>query len=44
LLLAEIELDSEDEKFILPPWVTKEVTGDDRYYNSNLAVKPFSKW
>lgn len=44
LLIAEIELNSEDEQFGLPPWVTIEVTGDDRYYNSNLSVKPFSKW
>ncbi len=44
LLVAEIELESEDEKFILPPWVTTEVSGDERYYNSNLAVTPFSKW
>jgi adenylate cyclase len=44
LLVAEIELDSEDEKFILPPWVTTEVTGDERYYNSNLSVMPYNKW
>jgi adenylate cyclase len=44
LLVAEIELDSEDEQFELPPWVTEEVTGDNRYYNSSLSVKPFSKW
>ncbi|WP_184550413.1 CYTH domain-containing protein [Mucilaginibacter sp. FT3.2] len=44
LLVAEIELDSEDEKFILPPWVTTEVTGDEKYYNSKLAATPFSKW
>jgi adenylate cyclase len=44
LLVAEIELESEDEKFMLPAWITTEVTGDARYYNSNLAVTPFSEW
>ena len=44
LLVAEIELNSEDEQFDLPSWVSVEVTGDARYYNSNLSVKPFSKW
>ncbi|WP_121809826.1 CYTH domain-containing protein [Mucilaginibacter kameinonensis] len=44
LLMAEIELDSEDEKFELPPWVTIEVTGDKRYYNSFLSVNPFKNW
>ncbi|NVM65739.1 CYTH domain-containing protein [Mucilaginibacter sp. SG538B] len=44
LLMAEIELGSEDEEFELPPWVTTEVTGDDRYYNARLSVHPFKNW
>jgi len=44
LLMAEIELNSEDEKFELPLWVTTEVTGDKRYYNSFLSVNPFKSW
>lgn len=44
LVVAEIELQSEDEKFELPEWVEKEVTEDVRYYNSNLSVRPFSQW
>ncbi|HEX5276767.1 MAG TPA: CYTH domain-containing protein [Fluviicoccus sp.] len=44
LVVAEIELGSEDEAFERPEWVTVEVTEDARYYNSNLAVKPFSTW
>lgn len=36
LILAEIELKSEDEKFELPDWVSKEVSEDPSYYNSNL--------
>ncbi len=37
LVVAEIELKTEDEKFTLPPFVGREVTGDPSYYNSNLA-------
>lgn len=44
LVMAEIELKSEEEMFALPPWVTEEVTGDERYYNSSLAVSPFKDW
>lgn len=44
LVVAEIELGSEEETFERPEWVTVEVTEDARYYNSNLAVKPFREW
>jgi adenylate cyclase len=44
LLVAEIELTSEDEPFDLPDWVGVEVTGDEKYYNSSLTVKPFQEW
>lgn len=44
LVLAEIELDSEEEVFVLPAWVGKEVTGDSRYYNSMLACHPYKEW
>ena len=44
LLLAEVELAFEDEPLILPDWLGKEVTGDERYYNSYLAQYPFGKW
>lgn len=37
LLLAEIELNSEDEIFEMPPWAAQEVTGDVRYYNASLS-------
>lgn len=36
LVIAEIELPSEDTQFLLPPFIGKEVTGDPQYYNSNL--------
>jgi adenylate cyclase len=44
LILAEKELDSEDEVFELPGWVTVEVTGDKRYYNLALAINPIKNW
>lgn len=44
LLLAEIELDAEDQAFSRPPWLSHEVTDDPRYYNANLAVNPYRKW
>lgn len=44
LVVAEIELDAPDEEVELPPWVSKEVSGDHRYANSNLAKRPFSAW
>lgn len=44
LIVAEIELDSEEEKFDLPDWVEKEVTGDVKYYNNNLQNHPYSSW
>lgn len=44
LCVAEIELDSEDQAFSLPPWAGREVTDDPRYYNVNLAKTPFRMW
>ncbi|MBD3807915.1 MAG: CYTH domain-containing protein [Epsilonproteobacteria bacterium] len=44
LIVAEIELEHEDEKFILPPWVTAEVSCDKRYTNANLISHPYCKW
>jgi adenylate cyclase len=44
LVVAEIELDSEQESFELPDWVGEEVTGDVRYYNSSLIRLPYSEW
>ncbi|MDH7460692.1 CYTH domain-containing protein [Chitinophagaceae bacterium 26-R-25] len=44
LIVAEIELKSEDEQFELPDWVLQEVTDDARYYNSNLTLNPFKNW
>lgn len=44
LLMAEIELSSEDEELEIPEWLGKEVTGDRRYYNSMLTKHPYSEW
>lgn len=44
LIVAEIELLDESETFGVPAWIGAEVTGDARYYNSNLSQFPFSSW
>jgi adenylate cyclase len=44
LVVAEIELSSEDESFEKPSWLGEEVTGDVKYYNSMLMKLPYSKW
>ncbi len=44
LILAEIELESEDEAFTKPSYLGKEVSGNEKYYNSNLSKNPFKDW
>jgi adenylate cyclase len=44
LVVAEIELESENEKVELPTWIGKEVTDEKKYYNSSLINYPFSFW
>ena len=44
LVVAEIELKSENEDFAIPHWIGKEVTPDERYYNMNLATHPYKDW
>lgn len=44
LVVAEIELGSEDEAFEKPEWVGDEVTSDPRYFNSNLVANPYRTW
>ncbi len=44
LILAEIELNDEQESFIKPEWLGQEVTGDKRYYNLYLSEHPFLSW
>jgi adenylate cyclase len=44
LIVAEIELNSETEKFEKPDWISKEVTDDSRYTNASLSIHPFKEW
>jgi adenylate cyclase len=44
LVVAEVELPSTDAELTLPPWVGQEVSGDARYYNANLARRPYAGW
>ena len=44
LVVAEIELDSEDGPFERPHWVGHEVSGDPRYLNTSLCRHPYSQW
>lgn len=44
LTLAEVELAHEDDPFLKPDWLGKEVTGQAQYYNSQLSKNPFKTW
>lgn len=44
LVVAEIELEDEDQQFPKPDWLGKEVSDDARYLNANLVKNPYSKW
>jgi len=44
LIVAEVELGSEDEEVLKPDWLGDEVTSDPRYYNVSLIKNPFTKW
>lgn len=44
LVVAEVELESEDQGFDRPDWLGEEVTHDARYFNSSLASRPFNTW
>ena len=44
LIVAEVELQSEDQAFDKPEWIGEEVTGDPKYFNANLIARPFSTW
>lgn len=44
LTVAEIELKTRDEKFERPEWLREEVTGDSKYYNSQLSKFPYASW
>jgi adenylate cyclase len=44
LIVAEIELETEEQQFSSPAWLGEEVTHDPRYFNSNLSTLPFRSW
>lgn len=44
LIVAEIELEDENESFEKPNWLGAEVTGDDRYYNASLSTSSYKNW
>ena len=44
LIMAEVELENESQQVTLPDWISKEVTGKVRYYNSRLRNYPYSRW
>lgn len=44
LVVAELEISSEDEAFTRPPWVTSEVSHDPRYFNAALVRAPYRTW
>lgn len=44
LVVAEVELESEQDTPIIPHFIGKEVTGDRRYYNSQLRQRPYTSW
>ncbi len=44
LVVAEIELEREDQPFVKPEWIGEEVTQDTRYFNANLLRHPYRAW
>jgi CYTH domain-containing protein len=44
LIVAEVELEREDQEFVKPEWIGEEVTEDSRYFNANLIHHPYQKW
>ncbi|MBU3917696.1 CYTH domain-containing protein [bacterium] len=44
LILAEIELNTEEQQIQLPEWIGEEVSEDPKYYNSNLVKNPYCNW
>lgn len=44
LILAEVELESENQSIDLPDWATHEVSGETRYFNLWLSINPFINW
>jgi adenylate cyclase len=43
-VVAEIELENEEQSFAKPPWLGEEVSQDSRYLNINLSQHPYCQW
>lgn len=44
LIIAEVELENENEDIIFPDWIGKEISNDDKYFNFNLSKRPYQDW
>jgi adenylate cyclase len=44
LIVAEVELEQQDQRVPAPPWLGREITTDPRYYNHSLSIKPYRSW
>jgi len=44
LIMAEVELESEDQAFEIPEWIGREVSDDSRYFNASLITNPYCNW
>ena len=44
LIVAEVELESEDSNFDMPDWIGNEVSTNKKYYNYNLSKHPYNQW
>ena len=44
LIIAEVELESENQEVMIPSWIGEEVSHENKYYNSELIKMPFTKW
>jgi len=44
LIVAEVELNSEDQEVVKPDWIGEEVSMDPKYYNINLVKNPYCNW
>ena len=44
LIIAEVELQNENQKIVLPDWIGKEVSGNRQYNNSYLVKNPYKNW
>jgi len=44
LIIAEVELENENENLVIPHWIKEEISNDDKYFNFNLSKNPYQNW